>query len=149
GFFLTDLDPKTGADKPEAFLTAQIAVGAAISLGIASAGVEGGIQATIDFNLDDLDHDGKIRITELAALIDANDGNPLSIFDVDGKIDLFMRAFVEFLFIKAEFEFARLTLFEFEITPDKPVLMGSLNGDTLILNVGPNAASRLNGDVSD
>ncbi len=148
GFFLTDLDAN-GVDKPEAFLTAQIAVGAAISLGIASAGVEGGIQATIDFNFADLDNDGKIRILELGALLEANSFNPLAVFDVSGEIDLFMRAYVEFLFFKAEFEFLRLTLFEFEVNPIKPPLLGSLNGDTLTLNVGPNAAARLNGNTSD
>jgi Ca2+-binding RTX toxin-like protein len=148
GFFLTDLN-SAGVDKPEAFLTAQIRVGAAISLGVASAGVEGGIQATIDFNFDDLDGDGKIRINELAALLAANDFNPLSVFDVSGKIDLFMDAYVEFLFFKAEFEFARITLFSFDVTPTKPPMMGSMNGDTLTLNLGPNAASRLNGDTSD
>jgi hypothetical protein len=83
GFFLTDLDA-SGVDKAEAFLTAQIAVGAAISLGFASAGVEGGIQATIDFNFADLDNDGKIRILELGALLEANSFNPLAVFDVAG-----------------------------------------------------------------
>src|SRR5207247_8000755 len=101
------------------------------------------------FNFDDLDKDGKIRINELAALLEANDFNPLAVFDVSGKIDLFMRAFVEFLFFTAEFEFARITLFKFEIIPTKPPLLGSINGDVLTLNLGPNAASRINGDASD
>ena len=149
GFFLNDLDPKTGQDVPEAYLNAQIAVGAALDLGIASAGVEGGISATIDFNLADLDKDGKVRLNELAANIEANSFNPLAVFDISGEIDLFMRAYVEFLFFKAEFEFARLKLFEFDIPFDRPPLMGSMSGDTLTLNVGPNAAARLNGNTSD
>src|SRR5262249_29234055 len=131
GFFINDLDPKTGQDRPEATLTAQIAVGAGLDLGIASVGVEGGIQAIINFNFDDLDHDGKIRILELGALLEANDFNPLAIFDVSGEIDLFLRAYVKFLFVELDFEFARLKLFSFEITPNRPPILGSLNGDTL------------------
>ena len=149
GFFLNDLNPKTGQDVPEAFLTAQIGVGAALDLGIASAGVEGDIAATIDFNLADLDHDGKVRLNELAANILANDGNPLAIFDISGELDFYLKAYVQFLFFEADFEFAHLTLFTFNIPFNRPALMGSMSGDTLTLNIGPNAGARLNGDTSD
>ena len=49
GFFISDVDPVTGVDRPEVTLHAEIAVGAAISLGFASAGAEGGmmIRATL------------------------------------------------------------------------------------------------------
>src|SRR5207247_3311310 len=95
GFFLNDLDPVTGFDRPEAVLNAEIAIGAGLSLGFISAGVEGGIAADIDFNLSDLNADGKVRFDELAGNIVANSFNPLAIFDISGKFDLFLRAFYE------------------------------------------------------
>src|SRR5262249_54000287 len=61
GFFLNDVDPATGADRPEITFSAEIAVGAALSLGVATVGVEGGIGANIFFNLNDPDKDTKVR----------------------------------------------------------------------------------------
>ncbi len=153
GFFISDLDPVTGFDRPEAFLTAQITVGAALSVGVASAGVEGGIQADILFNMSDLDLDGKVRLDEMAANLLANDYNPLAVFDINGLLQFFMRAYLEINLaitkIRKDFEFARLTLFEFDIPFDRPAIVASQTGDTLTLNIGPNAASRLQGDTSD
>jgi Ca2+-binding RTX toxin-like protein len=153
GFFINDLDPATGQDRAEAFLSAQITVGAGLSLGLIKAGVEGGIQATILFNFADLDRDGKIRFDELAANILANSNNPLAVFDISGMIQFFLRAFVEINLIltkiELEFEFARVTLFEFESDFVRPAIMANVSSDELILNIGPNAASRLNGDLSD
>jgi Ca2+-binding RTX toxin-like protein len=149
GFFLNDVDPATGFDRPEAIFNAEIAVGAALSLGIATVGVEGGISATIFFNLDDPDDDGKVRFAELAANIAANDGNPIAMFNIDGLIEFFLRAYVEVLFFSAEFEFARLKLFEFSDNFERPGVLATQQGDTLILNIGPNAAGRIQGNTSD
>jgi len=153
GFFLNDLDPVTGFDRPEAELNAEIAVGAGLSLGFITAGVEGGIGADIDFNLADLNNDGKVRFDELAGNIVANSFNPLAIFDIGGKFDLFLRAFYEInlgLFsISDSYEFLRVTLFSFDIPFERPSILGVQNGDTLTLNVGPNAAGRLHGDTRD
>jgi Ca2+-binding RTX toxin-like protein len=149
GFFLNDVDPATGQDRDEAFFGVELAVGAGIDLGIAKAGVEAGFAATILFNFADLDQDTKIRGDELAANLLANSFNPISVFDVSGKLEIFLRAFFEVLFLKLEFEFARLTLFEFDIPFERPAIMGSVSGDTLTLNIGPSAMNRLNGDTSD
>ncbi|HXV76086.1 MAG TPA: calcium-binding protein, partial [Candidatus Polarisedimenticolaceae bacterium] len=153
GVFINDLDPATGFDRHEITFTAQIAVGAGVDLGLIKAGVEGGIEATINFNFADLDRDGKVRADELAGNLVANDFNPLSVFDISGLIEFFMRAFVEInLFITQitlEFEFVRLTLFEFNIPFERPAIMASQSGDTLTLNIGSSAAQRLNGDTSD
>ncbi|MEX2149864.1 MAG: LEPR-XLL domain-containing protein [Steroidobacteraceae bacterium] len=158
GFFLTDIDFDTGFDRPEATLSAQISVGAGISFGLVKAGVEGGIDFSIEFNLADLDNDGKVRVGELAANVAANLGEfgplaPLAIFDVQGIVQFFMRAFLEINLllttIKKEFEFVRLTLFEFEIPFERPSLLATQSGDTLTLNIGPNAAERLRGDLRD
>jgi hypothetical protein len=62
---------------------------------------------------------------------------------------LFLRAFVEFLFFSVEYEFFRLKLFEFDIPFDRPGILATQNGDTLVLNIGPDAAGRLNGNTDD
>lgn len=158
GFFLTDIDFDTGFDRPEATLDAQITVGAGISLGLVKAGVEGGIDFSIDFNLADLDNDGKVRVGELVANVAANLGEfgplaPLAIFDVEGIVQFFMRAFLEINLllttIHKDFEFVRLTLFEFEIPFERPSLLATQSGGTLTLNIGPNASERLRGDIRD
>jgi len=153
GFFLSDIDFVTGFDRVEAFLNAQIGVGAGLSVGFATAGVEGGIEFNIDFNLADIDNDGKVRFDELAANLAVNNFNPISIFDVSGMADFFMRAFLEinllFTKIEKDFEFARLTLFEFNIPFKRPSVLASQSGGVLTLNIGPNAASRLRGNIND
>jgi hypothetical protein len=149
GFFLNDLDPVTKADRPEATFSASIAVGAALSLGVATVGVEGGITANIFFNLNDPDHDGKVRFEELASNILANGGDPLAMFDISGDIEFFLRAYIQVLFFEASFEFVRLKLFSFEIPFNRPGVLASQSGDTLTLNIGPNAAGRMQGDTTD
>jgi hypothetical protein len=120
GFFINDLDPATGADRNEIWMNAEIAVGAALSFGgLATFGVEGGIGAEINFNFNDPDRDGKVRFSEMSSNLIANSYNPMAVFDVSGLIDFFLRAYLEidlFLFsFKEEFEFLRITLFEFDI----------------------------------
>ena len=147
GFYVKD------ADGPEAQLSAEIAVGAALSIAIATVGVEGGIRADIFFDISDLDGDAKVRIGEMAANMFANSYNPLAIFDISGMISLFLRAYVEInLFItsiKFEYEFPSITIFEFNIPFKRPGVLASQSGDTLTLNIGPSAKARLNGDTSD
>jgi Ca2+-binding RTX toxin-like protein len=149
GFFLNDVDPATGFDRPEATFSAEIAVGAALSLGIATIGVEGGIGADIFFNLNDPDQDTKVRFAEMASNIVANDGNPLAMFDVSGLVSFFLRAYIEVLFFEASFEFARIELFSFDIPFERPGVLASQQGSTLTLNIGPNASARIQGDTSD
>ena len=95
GFFFNTHDPNDPSKLlPVATLTAEIAVGAAIDLGLIKAGVEGGITATINFSWDDLNKDGKVRLDEMKANILANGGDPLAVFDITGELDLFLKAYV-------------------------------------------------------
>jgi Ca2+-binding RTX toxin-like protein len=153
GFFIQAIDPATGQRVPQITFNAEIAVGAALDLGIAKAGVEGGIDATIKFFLDDLNNDGKVRLSEMAANLLYNGGNPLAVFDISGEIDFFLRAFLEidlgFVTIHKDFEFARLKLVEFDITFNRPAILGVVSNGTLTLNIGPSAGARLHGDTSD
>ncbi|MFN2611440.1 MAG: hypothetical protein ABR507_11310 [Actinomycetota bacterium] len=154
GFFFCDLQPcEGGSDVPEATLHAEIAVGAALSIVIATVGVEGGIDANINFNFADLDGDGKIRFDEMKANVLANDGDPLAVFDISGELDFFLRAYIEInLFITKitySFEFARLKLLSFDVPFKRPAFLGTQNGDTLTLAIGPNSKNRLLGNLDD
>ncbi len=148
GFYIIDFDEK-GNERPEIRLYGEIFAGASINLGVAEAGVEGGIRVTIDFDLNDFNDDGRIRISELIALAQID---PLCLFNIHGKVDLFLRAFLRvnlLLFsIEAEWEFLTVTLFEFEFTCQMPV-PASKSGDTLTLHLGDDASDRLALDTTD
>lgn len=157
GLFLDDLNA-AGQDVPEIRLVVEFAAGAAVDLVIVSAGVEGGVRATLDLNLHDggffnpippENLDGKLRLDEIASFLT---GNPLCLFDVSGKLEAFIRIFVEidlFLF-SARFEFTvvNITLLELDdITkelcePPPPVLATNIGDGVLRLNMGPNAGAR-------
>jgi Ca2+-binding RTX toxin-like protein len=157
GVFLDDLD-SSGRDVPEISLFAEGAVGVALDLVIVSAGVEGGIRATIDMNLHDGPPpasgivDGKLRIDEILAKI----GNPICLFDVSGKLDAFIRAFVKVglgpFSKKFSFTIVKITLLDLKaITadlcdPNKPKLAHIVDqsgaNDVLRINIGPYAGQR-------
>jgi Ca2+-binding RTX toxin-like protein len=160
GFYVNDTDQPggVGTDVPELILRGELFAGAEINLGIASAGVEGGIILTINFDLYDPDSDGKIRIEELVGnfLYEFKYGGgpasaPLAIFDVFGDIALQLRAFIEFLFFEKTFEITPpITLIEFSIEFDREPILATERGDgSVVLNIGGNSAARLNGDTRD
>jgi Ca2+-binding RTX toxin-like protein len=157
GLFLDDLNA-AGQDVPEIRLVVEFAAGAAVDLVIVSAGVEGGVRATIDLNLHDggffepippENLDGKLRIDEVASFLF---NNPLCLFDVSGKLEAFIRIFVEidlFLFsARFEFEVVNITLLEMDnITadlcePPDPILAADDGSGVLVLHMGPNAGAR-------
>ena len=76
GFFLGDLDPVTKADRPELVVKGGISAGGKVSIVLAEAGVEGGIDATFNADLRDGGPtrdpkwiDGVIRIEEIGAAL--------------------------------------------------------------------------------
>src|SRR5207302_1961801 len=82
----------------------------------------------------------------------ANDFNPLSVFDISGEIDFFLRAFLKidlFLFsLDFEYEFLWITLFKFDVTFNRPQIVGALSDDgTLTLNICLDAANRLKAEI--
>ncbi|HUG11386.1 MAG TPA: calcium-binding protein, partial [Opitutaceae bacterium] len=160
GFYVNDTDQPNGAgtDVPELILRGELFAGAEINLGIATAGVEGGIILTINFDLYDPDGDGKVRIDELVGnfLYEFRYGGgpataPIAIFDVFGDVAVQLRAFIEFLFFEKTFEITPpITIVEFSIEFDREPILATERGDgALVLNIGPNSASRLNGDTRD
>ncbi|MDB5319040.1 MAG: cya 2, partial [Phycisphaerales bacterium] len=142
----------TGADVNEVTLTGGIQAAGEINLGVASAGVAGGIFANIGFNLDDPNNDGKMRLNEIAAQLARG---PMCLFDVSGELTAGLSAYVKFLFSKKTFNIATIKLLDFNYScpavpadPD-PILATVLPGGVLRLNVGPNAAARQYGDLTD
>src|SRR5260370_6023585 len=150
GFFFDKLDAMS---KPLHFavLHAEIAVGAAIDLGLIQAGVEGGIAANIFFDWSDLNNDNKVRLSEMLDNILANGGDPLAVFDITGDIELFLRAYVTInLFITSftlTFEFPKIKLFSFSVPFKRPSFMGTLNNAVLTLAIGPSPKHRAQGNL--
>jgi Ca2+-binding RTX toxin-like protein len=151
GFYLGDLDEE-GADTPEVLFEFGLVGAAELNLGIARAGVEGGIEAEIFFDWYDAYADGRVHISEMANSIWANDGNPIAVFDVGGALTFQMAAFLEISIIGFELEIPitpEITLFDFEIPFERPPILATQADGLLILNTGPNAEDRLVGNTSD
>jgi Ca2+-binding RTX toxin-like protein len=154
GFFFDDF--KNGVEAPELGLSAQFTAGASLSLGIASAGVRGGIRADITADWNDPVPDSKIYGDKLAL----NIARGLDcVFDLHGAFKAFLEAFVEvellFTSWRETFELASVTLFEFNhscppIEPDPAgISNGSNYGDlaagTLVIHTGQFTANRFPG----
>ncbi len=151
GVYFNDLDAE-GVDAPEVLFEFGLVGAAELNLGIARGGVGGGINARIYFDWFDAVPDGRVHISEMAGSIWANDYNPMAVFDVGGALTFQMFAFLEISIIGLELEFPitpETELFSFEIDFNRPPVLATQVGDTLILNMGPNAEDRLNGNTSD
>jgi|GEM_PF-718004 len=165
GFFVDDNRTTAGVDLPELTVFGTLKAGVGADIFVAEGEVNGGIQATINVDLedpnefqDDLgDSDGKIRPSEFQAIFDRNPG---CLFDIGGQLDAFLGYYARIgwpPFGKEwEGEFARTTLADFgiETCPDRqPILANegpdSFTGGTLNLNIGPRAAERLYVNTTD
>jgi len=156
GLYVSDTcDPtgESGTDVPEIVLTGELSAFGEINVAVARGGVGGGITATVDLNLNDPNDDGKVRISELvqnALLPSALPG--LFIFDVSGKVEAFLEAYIEVgwcpLCVEGSWELARIELLSFELDRPEPeaeegtLFLGTMDGDTLQLNIGPRAGDR-------
>ncbi|XZE54543.1 LamG-like jellyroll fold domain-containing protein [Planctomycetaceae bacterium SH139] len=142
GFFVSDRANAdgTGADVPEVYLRGNLRAGAKLNLLFASAGVNGGIFAGVDFNLHDNDQDGRVRGNELA---DNFALGPIHVFDVSGSVDARLNAYLEldffFFSVREDYELARVNLLDFNIARpvsggiDANELLTSRAGDVLTL----------------
>lgn len=148
GFYVLDFDAE-GNERPELSLTGELFAGVSIYLVLAEAGVRGGLAFQLDFDLNDVVDDGRVRVSEIVtnALMD-----PRCIFDIHGRVSLFLEAFlyIDLFFFSIDWEerFADITLFEFTITCPEPVL-ANLDGGVLKLNVGKRAEMRKEIDTVD
>jgi Ca2+-binding RTX toxin-like protein len=152
GFYLNDLDAED-VDAPEVLFEFGLVGAAELNLGIARAGVGGGIKAQIFFDWHDPIADGRVHISELIANVETADDNPLAVFDVGGALTFQLFAFLEISIIGFEKEFpitpeTELFSFEEEFSHD-PILATDIGGGVLMLNMGPTALDRIYGDISD
>ncbi len=85
GFYV---DPRASGAR----LAGSIRAGAELNVGVARAGVEGGLFATVSLGLNDPNRDGVVRFSELAANFDRG---PLAIFDAAGDVTARLRAYVQ------------------------------------------------------
>ncbi|TCK07577.1 LEPR-XLL domain-containing protein [Marinobacterium mangrovicola] len=163
GFYISDTENPDGSglDVPELTFLGGITAAAELNLGIARAGVGGGLFIQIEFDLFDPNSDGKIRLPELAGnfLNEAKYGSPvlapLAIFDVTGEIfaQLFAYLKIDFKLFSIDLEFditPPITILTFEIDFARPpILATELDNGDLILNTGDYAEDRLLGITSD
>ncbi len=158
GLFISDTDHPdgTGTDVPELVLSGTLGVGAELNAGIASAGVTANIIIEANFDLDDPNSDGKVRIAELLNnfLYEFRQNPalaPLAIFDISGDVAFQLSAFIKFLFARFDFNITpKIVLFQFDVPFDREPVLAAERGDgSLLLDVGPNAAARLHGNTTD
>lgn len=130
GFFISDRARAngTGADINELVLTGRLTAAAAVDAGIVSAQVGGGLFATINFNLNDPDGDGKVRGGELLANVrlgEQDNNGPIHVFDISGGIDarLFYEITYDLLFVSGTESdtIAEVELISFEIPRPDPI----------------------------
>ena len=159
----------TGRDVPEVSMSATIALYGGIDVFLARGGIEGGFIVSIEIDLNDPNDDGKVRPSELLAVVEWT-GNPLDWFNIRIHGEVYARYYYKVMIpipypfgIKRVtlFEggktFARLTLFDIQwegskgppilgekinfVTPD-----GELVENALLINMGPNSESRITND---
>ncbi|MFY7876758.1 MAG: calcium-binding protein, partial [Pirellula sp.] len=153
GFYIEDRVGGTasGKDVREAVLFGRIEVGAQVGgdWGPASikAGAAGGIEATVGLNLNDPNNDGRVHLNELRENLRRG---VEWVFDVQGSVDAYLRAFVDIsvkafgkrvTLYEAEMELARIQLIDFSIPKrgaisDAP--LGSQSNGILTLDLNTN-----------
>src|SRR5262249_51625860 len=140
-----------GDDPPEVTFDGGLWAAAELNVGFAHGGVGGGIFIGVNFNLFDPDHDGRIRLDELAGnfLNQLKAPNvaerflaPLAVFDVTGKVTAELFAFVKidlgFFTIDKRFQITDpITLADFTVDFFRPPILATeqANGD-LLINIG-------------
>ncbi|MBW3659828.1 MAG: hypothetical protein KY457_14405, partial [Actinobacteria bacterium] len=148
GIYIDDLDAN-GNDVPEITLAVTVTLGASVSVKIFKVGLEGGVTITVEFNLNDPDRDGRLRIEEISRFGD----NPLCLFEVRGLLEFFLQFFVE---IDLKFWTKRwsatlfrlrppIQLFEVRCDPPPPDLATpvEIGGKKVLrINAGPNVGHR-------
>lgn len=146
GFYIDDLE--NGVDVPEISLSFTVQAGAAVSIGFAEAGIQGGV--TLDLSLDAFDPngDGKIYSDEFAG---ASNG-PDCAFNVSSGLVFFLQFYFSidlfFFSINESFDIVRsprIKLFEFNCEVAEPVLAveSGTGKDTILrLTMGSYASAR-------
>ena len=145
GFYISDLE--NGNDVPEISLTFSVSAGAGVSIGFASAGIQGGVVLDLSLDAFDPNGDGKIYTDEFAG----TSTGPSCAFDVSSGMSFFLQFYFEielfFYSFSTSFDIVRsprLTLFEFncEKAPDPVLAVEDKVAKTLQLTMGSAANLR-------
>ena len=148
GFYVSDTQNPdgTGPITPQVELYGSIAAYAALDLGIVSAGVGGGLFASVGFTLHDPSGTGLVHLQDIEA--DVQKG---TIFDATGALQAFLAAYVTIdlgIFSHTwNFNIASVTLATIgepaATDPSDVPQLATQSGGDLRLNIGPYASQRL------
>jgi len=159
------LGPGETTEARELGLDMEFGAGAELNIVVASAGVEGGIHAAITADWNDVLKDGKFYVDELVQRLSQG---LECIFELSGKLDAFLRAYVKIGFdtpfgfvtlFKKSLNLVNVTLLDFSVScPPLPIPQPGSGADAddatdsnVLLNIGPRAGSRQPGatDVAE
>jgi hypothetical protein len=162
-----------GKEKPEFTLKGKIGLSAGVQVWPFIAGVRGGVELKVGLDLKDIGRsvltkdasgnvtdvtyqaDGKIRISEMATLWNYQSGGFTNLFDMFGKLDLVVGAFVKLKVFKKtktllNVDLLRVNLLTFSHrAPDVTPSLAVIDGTTLYVNSGTRAADRLYFNTED
>ncbi len=151
GFYFSDTENADGSGKdiPELEVYGGAKAYAALDAKVVSAGVGGGLEASLVMDLRDPNEDGKLHLQELKGIFD-QDQIFGRLFEIKGEVAGEFEAFVEvdlgLISARKEFEVTRKTLGSWTMAgPEEeniPVL-GQVENGVLRLNAGPRAGERL------
>ncbi len=135
-----------GRPLPAITLYGRLEAGAAIDLLLVRAGVSGGIALTVSMLWADPNNDGKFRFYEFSGVLLRN---PLCLFSMDGKLTVYLKAWVEigFSIFKKRFDWTivQATLLDFSAKPkcdEDPPKLATESGGALVLHIGPMRGAR-------
>lgn len=155
GFYVSDTENAdgSGADTPELQTEIRMGLYGGIDVLVAKGGIEGGLALQAELDLNDPNNDGKLRLTEAVGLV-LDTGNPLDLFDLTLRGEVYARYYYSAFGISGGKKFATLELFDetWEGRDGTPIFgevitarddAGNSLPGTLVLNVGENAAKRV------
>jgi len=146
GFYVADCNT-AGQDVNELTLYGGLFAAAELNAGV-NAGVGGGVNIEVGFDLYDPNHDGKVRLKEMYQTV--LDTGALSLFDMNGKITAELFAYIDlWLYTKKWNITDPITIATFSYTWDRKAVLAESSGNDVVVNVGSNAESRLNGNTTD
>lgn len=135
-----------GRPLPAITLSGRLEAGAAVDLLLVKAGVSGGIALGIAMTWADPTNDGKFRFHEFAGVLLRN---PLCLFTMDGKLKVYLKAWVEIgvSIFKKRFDWTivEATLLDFSAKPkcdEAPPKLATDGDGALVLHIGPMRAAR-------
>ncbi len=135
-----------GRPLPAITLSGRLEAGAAVDVLLVKAGVSGGISLGISMNWADPTNDGKFRFYEFSGILLRN---PLCLFTMDGKLKVYLKAWVEIgiSIFKKRFDWTivEATLLDFSAKPkcdEAPPKLATVSGEALVLHIGPMRGAR-------